>query len=161
MNLKMIKKILFYGIFFLSTLAGQYQIFPSQTFATDLLNKAYQESSDHGYVIKNGDNPKWVANEIFGNTTTVNVFWSWDKATTQWPYIVRIVKFLIRRTIILAVPIIIWCWIQYVLAVWDSKKEEKSRKTILYVLLWIFLALWSLAIVQLVLTITTRSLGGL
>ena len=81
-----------------------------------------------------------------------------DGESTQ-PLLVRIVKFLLRWTMILAIPMIMVAWILYMLAAGEEAKQKKAKTMIINVIAGILLALMSLSIVYLVLTVTKNSIA--
>ena len=80
--------------------------------------------------------------------------------TNTAPLIVRITKFLLRITMVLAVTMVIYNGIMYVLesAKWGEVKDAK--KNITFIIVWILIALMSLGIINLISSITVSSLNG-
>ena len=93
------------------------------------------------------------------------VLW-WDRnvpAFQSWvrpPLIVRITKFILRMTIILAVTMVIFNGLRYVLAAWDEAKMQEAHKNLWYIIWGIILALLSLVIITLVNSLTFGTLPG-
>lgn len=137
------------GILFLSMTTTVYA-------NNDLLNQAFDESKRYDTVINPG-NDKWaVWWQVFNKTLDVNIG-GWGTQLKE-PYLIRFTKLILRTTIALSVPIIIWAGIMYATAFGDAGKQKKARSTAIYALLGILLALSSLAIIQLVLSITRSSI---
>lgn len=83
---------------------------------------------------------------------------TWD-AKTQAPLIVRITKFLLRLTIVLAITMVLYNGIFWVIesAKWGDVKDAKNN--IIYIFGGILLALSSVALINLVSSITLSSLN--
>ncbi len=121
----------------------------------DLLNQAFDEAKTYDTVINPGNDKDAVGWQVFNKTLEVNI-----GGTTEFkePYLIRFTKLILRITIAISVPIIIWAGIMYATAFWEPNKQKKAQNIVIYALAGIFLALSSLAIVQLVLSITRNSL---
>ncbi len=91
------------------------------------------------------------------------VLWGDYDTTVVWiqkqaPLIVRITKFLLRLTIILSITMVLYNWIFWVIEAskwWDVKDAQKN---IIYIVGWILLALSSVALINLISSITLSSL---
>ncbi len=93
-----------------------------------------------------------------------SILWgTWDNpiisTTTEAPLIVRITKFLLRMTMVLAVTMIIYNGIMYIIesAKWSDVKDAKQN--IIFIVVWILIALMSLWIINLISSVTVSSLG--
>lgn len=88
----------------------------------------------------------------------------WDQDTpaftTEAPLIVRIAKFLLRITMVLAVTMVIFNGIMWIIesSKWGEVKDAK--KNIVLIVVGILIALMSLGIVNLISSITVSSLGS-
>lgn len=130
----------------------------------------------------------WTRNTVFVwpneclNTPTGNVsqnnFWEsnmnafcsqilwWDRdlpVIQSWvrpPLIVRITKFILRMTIVLAITMVIFNWLRYVLAAWDEWKMQEAHKNLWYIIWGVILALLSLVIITLINSLTFGTLPG-
>ncbi|MFA7284238.1 MAG: hypothetical protein WC004_00250 [Candidatus Absconditabacterales bacterium] len=139
------------GIFLCATIHNTY------TYANnDLLNQAFDESKRYDTVINPGNDKGAVGGQVFTKTLEVNI--GGGGTERKEPYLVRFTKLILRVTIALAVPIIIRAGIMYATAFGDPGKQKKARSTAIYALLGILLALSSLAIIQLVLSVTRSSI---
>jgi uncharacterized membrane protein len=78
--------------------------------------------------------------------------------TTQAPFIVRIAKWLLRLTIVLAITMVIWNGIMYIVesAKWGEVKD--ATKNIGLIIGGILVALLSLGVINLISSITISSL---
>lgn len=79
--------------------------------------------------------------------------------TTEAPLIVRITKFILRITMVLAVTMVIFNGIMWIIesAKWWEVKDAK--KNIVLIVVWILIALMSLSIVNLISSLSISSLG--
>ena len=93
------------------------------------------------------------------------LWWTWNSSsismsgTTQAPLIVRIAKFLLRITMVLAVTMVIFNGIMWIIesAKWAEVKDAKKNITLIVV--WMLIALMSLWIINLISSVTVSSLG--
>lgn len=78
--------------------------------------------------------------------------------STQDPLYVRITKFILRLTIILAITMVIFNGVKYVASAGDDGKAEEARKALINIGIWILIAMFSLTIVYLISSITSGTL---
>lgn len=89
------------------------------------------------------------------------VLW-WDYNTTvlqtEAPLIVRITKFILRITMVLAVTMVIFNGVMWIIesSKWGEVKDAK--KNIVLIVVWILIALMSLSIINLISSVTVSSL---
>lgn len=92
------------------------------------------------------------------------LWWDRDVPVLQWwvrpPLIVRITKFILRMTIVLAVTMVIFNGLRYVLAAWDEGKMQEAHKNLGYIIWGVILALLSLVIITLINSLTFGTLPG-
>ncbi len=92
------------------------------------------------------------------------MWWDWNiKAidiSARAPLIVRISKFLLRMTIVLSITMIIFISIRYMIEVleWKDRKSAESKKRLMLVAWWVVLALMSVSIINLLVSIPKSSL---
>jgi len=90
----------------------------------------------------------------------------WDRdvsainISAKEPLIVRITKFLLRMTIVLSISMIIYNSILYMIQVmgWKDRKSAEAKNNILWVAGWLILALMSVGIINLVISVPKSSL---
>ncbi len=127
-------------------------VLPISVFWADLLEKAFEEAIDQEYASDiEGDEILWK------KSLNISFDWIW----LQWPIISRIAQFMLRMTVILAVPMVIYSGIRIMLAAGDSAKFTEALKHVWYVVLWVFLALISVMIVLLIISITNTNLWNI
>lgn len=78
----------------------------------------------------------------------------------QAPLIVRITKFLLRMTIVLSISMVIFNSVKYMIEVlwWKDRKSAESKKNLIYVVAWVILALLSVSIINLIISVPKSSL---
>lgn len=109
----------------------------------------------------------FVNNQIQnGVTEDVCVEMWWERrndvinVSAKAPLIVRITKFLLRMTIVLSITMIIFNSIKYMIEVmnWKDWKSAEAKKNLVFVAGWIILALMSVSIINLVVSVPKSSL---
>lgn len=80
--------------------------------------------------------------------------------TAKAPLIVRITKFLLRMTIVLSITMIIFNAVKYMIEVlwWKDWKSAESKKNLVFVAGWIILALMSVSIINLIISVPKSSI---
>lgn len=125
----------------------------------DILDTAFAPSKLFDQVINIGNNKNAVGNEVFRGSTDLDVSLSNGVSTTQRaPLLVRITQTLLRLTIALSIPVLIWIGVK-VIKSWLSGGDVKSAiKEVSGVLIWLALALSAVGIIYLIQSIATKSL---
>lgn len=108
--------------------------------------------------------PDWSSQTI-RNTEKIEfcttVLWGdWDVhvLTTQAPLIVRIAKFLLRITIVLSITMVIYCGVMYVIEAAKGAEVKDTTNNLMYIIWWVLLALMSLALINLISSLSISSL---
>lgn len=155
--------------------------------ADDLLESAFQESIANEHIIMLGNGKKAVGNDVFREWSDINTS-SWLKkacfingteveadnenhCNSMWgerkridlqkrpPLVVRIAKLLLRLTVALAITMVLYNWVMRIVeSIQGSENSEKARKNLIFVVWWLLLALSSIAIVNLISSISISSL---
>lgn len=128
---------------------------PFFTQADDLLKQAFSEAQDWEYASEE----EW--DDILGRKSFDLVSWLTWNGRLQWPIISRIAQFMLRMVVVLAIPMILYSAITIMLASWDESKLTEGLKRIWYVVLWVFIALASVMIVLLIISITNTNLWNI
>ncbi|MFA6256299.1 MAG: hypothetical protein WC606_03875 [Candidatus Absconditabacterales bacterium] len=88
---------------------------------------------------------------------------TWDATiagiTTEAPLIVRIAKFLLRITMVLAVTMVIFNGIMWIIESSKGAEVKDAKKNITLIVVGILIALMSLSIINLISSLTVSSLG--
>lgn len=90
----------------------------------------------------------------------------WDRkieiidVNVKAPLIVRITKFLLRMTIILSITMVIFNSVKYMIEVlwWKDRNSAESKKNLIFVAAWVIVALMSVSIINLVISVPKSSL---
>lgn len=147
--------------------------------ADDFKEKFCQESLGFDWNVQAGNgNGAWIwCHKPNWDYVNLRANWSYEAQmreyceTSLWwdrdisalilkePYLIRLTKLILRITIALSVSIIIFAWIKYVIAFGEAADQKKAQNIALYALSWILIGLLSLALIELVLSITKSSLS--
>ena len=136
--------------YLLVLLASVYTIFPS-VFAVDLLENTFDPTKQNQQIIDLWNNKTAVWNEVFFSSR-----WLFG-GDSQQPLLARILKSIMRITIILWVSMGIIIWIKYIYSQGNESEQEKLQWYLWNIIYWILIALWALVIIELVLSITRSS----
>ena len=131
---------------------------PLVTFAqNDLMDIIFQPSRNLDHVINIGTNKNAVGNKIFRGSTSLSLS---DWFTNNAPLLVRITQTLLRLTIALAVPVLIFIGVKLIKSAMNGGKVQDALKEISGVLIGLALALSAMGIIYLIQSIALRSLSG-
>jgi hypothetical protein len=126
-----------------------YSLLPAVS-AWDLLDSAIEPSKANGQVLDLWNNKESVWNTVFKRA--IGLGW------IQQPLYVRIIKVILRLTLILWVTVGIILGIKYIFDQWDSAKQKKTIEYITNIVYWILIALSALVIVELIQSVTRSSI---
>lgn len=133
----------------LSSLCFFYAFMP-MAHAVDLLDEAIEPSKQNNQVLDLWNNRNAVGNAVFRQSIGLD-------GTVQQPLYVRVIKFILRATLVLGVTMWLLIGVKYIFAQWDEKEEQKLMWYIRNIVYGILIALAALAIVELILSITKSS----
>jgi len=147
--------VIFFGVSLFSVLA----------FARwdDLLEQVFEESQDYWFA-EDAD-----AEDLFDTKISIWI-WNWDGdgEAEVWDLfwlngsvIARAAQRLLRLTVILGIPMVMIAGIKIMLAQWDEAKLKEWLKLLWFVALGIFVALMSVVIVYLIISITWSNLWNI
>ncbi len=122
------------------------------TYAVDLLDEAVEPSKQNNQILDIWNNRNAVGNTVFKQSTGLD-------GNVQQPLYVRVIKFILRATLVLGVTMWLLVGVRYIFAQGDEKEEQKLMWYIWNILYGILLALAALAIVELILSITRSSVN--
>ncbi len=126
----------------------------------DLLDDAFQPSKNLDHVINIWNNKNAVWNEIFRGSTNIDgVSLNGIQTSENAPLLVRITQTLLRLTIALSIPVLIWIGLKLIkngMSGWDIKE---GLKEVSWVIIWLMLALSAVGIIYLIQSIATQSLN--
>jgi len=129
----------------------------------DLLEQVFEESQDYWFA-EDAD-----AEDLFDTKISIWI-WNWDGdgEAEVWDLfwlngsvIARAAQRLLRLTVILGIPMVMIAGIKIMLAQWDEAKLKEWLKLLWFVALGIFVALMSVVIVYLIISITWSNLWNI
>ena len=97
------------------------------------------------------------ADDLFNTNASITIG-QWGGLGTSDSVLVRATRFMMRLWIVLAVPILIYCAIRIMLALWDEWKLQEALKHVWTVLWGVLLILLSVMIIYLITSLTRSSL---
>lgn len=149
-------KKIFYSIVIAYTLISPYLYSNAQA---DLLDTAFQPSKNLDQVVNIGNSKNAVWNEVFRGSTEVKI--GKDGITTQQrdPLLVRITKTLLRITIGLSIPMIIFAGVKTIMTAINGGDYKDHLKDVITILAWLVLALSAIGIIYLIQSLTLHSLS--
>lgn len=117
------------------------------------------ETDEIIYIYEN-----WEKLEINDPNLCAIAWWEW---TDEWvesnyepPLIVRITKFLLRVTMVLAITMVLYNAVKYMIEVmwWKDWKSAESKKNLINIAIWIIVALMSVTIINLLVSVPKSSI---
>lgn len=106
----------------------------------------------------------WILQEWVDENGCLEIRWERRKELidiqSQAPLIVRIAKFLLRMTVVLSISMVIFNAIKYMIEVlwWKDRKSAESKKNLIYVAVWVIVALLSVSVINLIISVPKSSL---
>lgn len=131
---------------------------PLLTFAqNDLMDTIFTPSRNLDHVINIGTNKNAVGNEVFRGSTSLSIN---DGITNNAPLLVRITQTLLRLTIALSIPVLIFIGVKLIRKGMQGGSIKDGIKEMSGVLMWLALALSAIGIIYLIQSLAVRSLSG-
>ena len=128
--------------------------------AEDLMEKAFTPAREYDTIVDMWNTKNAVWNEVLRDWVSVSIWWEKLVNTNkEAPLIVRITKLLLRLTIVLAITMVIYSGINYILQSTSGGDTKWSTKNLMLIAWWIIVALLSLAIIQLINSFAVNSLN--
>ena len=123
----------------------------------DFMDTIFQPSKNNDHVINIGNNKNAVGNEVFRWSTTFSLD---DGFSGKAPLLVRITQTLLRLTIALSVPVIIFIGVKIIKNSVSGGSIKESMKELSGILIGLALALSAIGIIYLIQSLAIRSLSG-
>lgn len=134
-----------------------FRVFTFFVYADDgLLEQAYDDAFSSETVVDVGTDTDTVWTSVFKWWKKITI---WEWISNNYPMLVKISKLLLKITIVIAISMIIITWYKYVLTFWDQWKMKEARDRLYLVWLWIVIALWSVALIFIINSITRSSIS--
>lgn len=147
-NYRKIWFFIFYFLFFVFSIR-------SFSFGEDFLEQTFQQSKDNETVVDVGSSKEDVWGKLIDGGGGLGVgigIWS------SGSLLVSTIKWLLRMAAILGVSMGIYVGIQFILSQGDQAKEKKATDNLIKIAVGIVLALWAIAIVNLIQSITRSTI---
>ena len=145
---KYLKRIFLFLILILPIFSN-ISVFWDWNWDSDILSNVFEPVKNHGSIIYIWDNKDTVWHSVLRESTSYSR-WSWFFQNA--PLIVKIVKIILRVTVVLSITMIIFYSIKFMIQVfgWSDIKSATARKDLVNVLIWLLIALFSITAVTLV-----------
>ena len=118
----------------------------------DLLNCVFNPSRQYDTIIDFWNDKDSVWHTVLRESTEFS-WWSWfyQKA----PFIVKVVKIILKITVVLSVTMVIFYSVKFMLQVfkWNDYKSATAKKDLINLFIWLLIALFSITAVTLVISI--------
>lgn len=155
--MKFFKKLVFLSLWFFGILWSFFASADEGSPSEDFLNQAFGPAMDSDLVAWNGwvwNTKEWVWNFLLNWGTEID----WWGATKKDSFVVSLTKFIVRFTLVIAITMIIYNWIKFVIksTKWEAPKDV--LKNIIYIVVWVLLALASVLIIRLASSVGSSSL---
>ena len=152
------KKIIFSFFWFFSVFVGWITLAAEGSNSNDLLDQAFDISIQADNVAWNGivwKDKEFVWNFLLQWWTEIVIWWDSSKRDS---FVVSVARFLVRFTLVLAITMIIYNWIMYVIKSSKGESSKDTLKNLIYIVVGVLLALTSIVIVRLASSVGKTSL---
>lgn len=124
----------------------------------DVMYEVFQPSRNNIIYIWSDVSTVWRT--VLRQRITGSVWLQWYTAQMQEPLIVRIVKFILKMTVVLSVTMVIFYSTKFMVEVfkWNDLKSASAKKDIINLIIWLLIALFSITAVELMISIPKSSL---
>jgi hypothetical protein len=102
---------------------------------------------------------RYVLKDSLSFSLNIDKHWVSGEFTRQWSMIVSAMRLFLRVMLMLALTLIIYNWIMYVIKSSNWEETKDIFKRIIYISVWILLALLSVVIVRIVYSIWTTTIN--
>jgi len=131
--------------------------------SNDLLEDVFEEPQDYGYTSDADESDLfntqvWIWIDLGRNW---NAAWWFLNIWLNGSVIARAAQLLLRLTVILWIPMLLYSGIRIMLSLWDEAKLNESLKHVWMIALGLFIALMSVAVVYLIISITRSNLWNI
>ena len=155
--MKFFKKLVFLSLWFFGLLWNFFAFADEWSNSEDFLNQAFSPSVENDLVVWQGlvwNTKEWVWNFLLNWGVEIS---RWG-ATKKDSFVVSLTKFIVRFTLILAITMIIYNWIMYVVKSSKGESSKDTLKNLIYIIVGVLLALTSIVIVRLASSVGKTSL---
>lgn len=118
----------------------------------DLLQQWFKPASDLWTITDRWSNPWEVGNHVLNWENEIDIPEKGINTEHKDSIFSNLVNMFLTFTVIISVTMIIINWIQYITKSWTWGDPSKQRRNLLYIAIWIIVALTSVSIIQLLKT---------
>ena len=153
------KKLLFLSLWFFGIFWSSFTFATEGSNSEDFVNQAFSISMDADLVVGKWlvwNTKEWVWNFLLKWGTEIDL---WEGSMKQKDsFVVSLTRFIVRFTLVIAITMIIYNWIVFVVksTKWEAPKDV--LKNIIYIIVWVLLALASVVIIRLANSVGTTAL---
>lgn len=128
-------------------------------FWDDIMERVFEPV--RGNIIYIWTNKETVWTTILRERMEGSIWLQWYTVETKEPLIVRIVKFILKATVVLSVTMVIFYSVKFLIEVfkWNDLKSVWAKKDLINLVIWLLIALFSITIIELVISIPKSSLS--
>lgn len=154
---KFFRKIYHLTVFILSILFLTYFSF---SFWDDLLSEAFDPADSVDAVIDFWETKDDVWHTFLRKSRS---FSRWQWFFENAPVIVKIVKIILKMTVVLSVTMVIFYSVKFMIQVfnWNDYKSASAKKDLINLFIWLLIALFSITAVRLVASIPKKTLNDI
>lgn len=115
----------------------------------DLTRCIFQQAFNADTVMDMWKDVKTVWSEVLWGWLEVNVDFNsnTDAIQAKQSIVVKVTKFLLSIVIAISVTMILWNWIKYIIETGNWKESKSLVPNLIYIMVWIILALFSVTII--------------
>lgn len=147
---KIINKIKFWILWLcLIPLLGNFSM--AECSSSTIFGTVFCKSYEEGTMITIWKNPDRVGDRVINwNRLEFNASLDdWVEIAKKPSIVVRIIKFLLSITISLSITVIMYNWMKYIIETWRWKDSKDLVKNIIYIVIWVLVAMFSVLIISL------------
>ena len=160
------KKTIFSFFWFFGVFVSWISLAAEGSNSNDLLDQAFDISINADNVAWGGmvwRDKEWVWNFLLKWWTEIDAWdiiknWVHADVKKKDSFVVSVARFLVRFTLILAITMIIYNWIMYVVKSSKGESSKDTLKNLIYIIVGVLLALTSIVIVRLASSVGKTSL---
>lgn len=133
-------------------------IFPF-CFWDDIMEQVFRPVQDN--IIYIWTDPDTVWTTILRERTEGSIWIHWYTIDTKEPLIVRIVKFILKATVVLSITMVLYYSVKFMIQVfnWSDLKSASAKKDLINLIIWLLIALFSVTIIELAISIPKNSIS--
>ena len=160
------KKLLFLSLWFFGIFWSSFTFATEWSNSEDFVNQAFSISMDADLVVGKWlvwNTKEWVWNFLLKWGTEIDAWdiikdWVHADINKKDSFVVSLTRFIVRFTLVIAITMIIYNWIVFVVksTKWEAPKDV--LKNIIYIIVWVLLALASVVIIRLANSVGTTAL---